>query len=616
MSLVDNGGEHAVVGDERAGGGPAIASPTPLRPSVIQAEHMVQSLATGPIYDDPALSAEILMRVPGRYLGEYDRDGFLNAYQTGGTGGGMPNPFFRYFTELNMTGGKLTRAPWNLFPKYAYANLRGRAGNVQELPFLLHYGHVVVVFRPEVVKRATYNVGDSLFTKAAIPPLTDERSLQGELLEQPHYFEVQIYGDLTLDDASALLIPEGEDPAQTQSALSLAKKYGLEVYEYREAGIFNESSPLMRRLVYAPKTPKVGPAFHQAEGKALVAEIGFTPVERMPSLIDRLSRSGLPNAADLIARMADEGPGRDERHVLLAAAQSLSLLGDVRALSMAVRIGDHDIVQFLGDHFDPTRVDRAELEKVAFGPNAGSNDIVQGILARRLVKEPDPRLDWLETRLRESQNPRIKVVFENAAKPPPAPLFKPVKAALEVELDEALAKTGDISTDVKAIVEGHPNAAALNHTGRLVEALRRPTTSGWDDYLLGLASRNPTNKNSSVERQAATEALGLRSTPASQTSLIALLANKESDDAVHAIAFGALLARGTPEAQAAVENDFLKGGRDRFTQVWEFDQLIRHGSPSPAVLEHAERLEQESPDEGLHVLLGRARAEARRRKAS
>jgi hypothetical protein len=567
---------------------------------------------------DSGVSAEMLLRLhpSPEKLDAIDRFGLLNQYQVGGnTWGGEGNLRARYWTETTMIGSPLSGEDPTLFPKYNYLNIKGRPSNISE-GSARQYGGAILVFRPEMAARSQFHVGDSLYTKSAHPSLEDTAKLKEVMLEEPHYFEGEAWGPMTYDDVGQLLLEEGTDQPTVDKAVELAKKYGFSVHEYRIEGAFNESSPLTKRLLWAPE-PSHRPrerVFQPPDAQQLVKSLDSVPPLELAQTIDVIARSGMPGAADLIANLYDvPNPPREQpplykpnEYRKTAVITALSTLGDPRAFVFAARFqgeGGGDTTGFMREHFnlDSDLVSPDKLRALA-----ETNEGAAELIAFRLARYPDPRYQSLLDELAHSETPAVskaaKQAADAAAFVPKPPILQPVVRSV-VKASQDLLDSPEVTEEaIRNLLAEHPSVARESGA-RLVEALRRLPAGG--EKLLAELMRDTGNAD---RRQVALQALGHREGTAAETLLIEAL--EHGDPAAVAIAEGALLARDTPRARAAVRRLYRKNldGADLFTKVHLFEKLLDHHLVTPAIARQAEAVQAKAHDPGLEVLLARQHA--------
>lgn len=188
-----------------------------------------------PVGDD----AELIMMVPSAVIASVAKFGFLNQHETLTTQGVYSIPD-RFATEQELAMARLpySRKGKQLLPKYAlFASRRSDFGAI---PLPTRYGGVAVVFKKEVMKRATWTYADSADFRflagrisrggAANPVLTHTPLYRRKTADKNrcgNYCEAQIWGELTLEDVDYLMLGKDEPaaPALFES--------GLRVYRFK-----------------------------------------------------------------------------------------------------------------------------------------------------------------------------------------------------------------------------------------------------------------------------------------------------------------------------------------------------------------------------------------------
>jgi hypothetical protein len=286
------------------------------------------------------LKPEVLMRVSVRdvdVLDRLDRYGFLTQYETGSSNG-MSNLGARYTTEVNSLGANAERLPLGLFPRYGYLNLVGRPGNLSETP-LRQYGNVIFTFKPDVQRRSTFHVGDSLFARESFSPLTDARALAEASKNNPRFFEAQIWGPLSLDDVNGVLLDGDVDRQVLERLTQLANRYGFSVYRTTDAIVPNQTLPLRRELVYAPPAQHTtGPGFRPLDERKTLERLRTASEKDLPTLVFHLTEIAGPRNRERVASYLHHG----SESVREAALVCLSELDDPRARE-ALTAPDTDI---------------------------------------------------------------------------------------------------------------------------------------------------------------------------------------------------------------------------------------------------------------------------------
>lgn len=187
-----------------------------------------------PVGDD----SEIVMMVPPETVPFISRHGFLNQHQTLTTQGVYAIPArFEAEQELAMIRLPYSHKAKELLPKYAL--LIARRPDFGEFPLPTRYGSVAVVFKKEVMKRATWTYADSSdfhfqagrFNIGGVdnPVLTHTglyRRKPGDSNKCGNYCEALIWGKLTLEDVDFLMIRD------TEPVTAAMLESGLKIYRY------------------------------------------------------------------------------------------------------------------------------------------------------------------------------------------------------------------------------------------------------------------------------------------------------------------------------------------------------------------------------------------------
>lgn len=204
--------------------------------------------------------AELILVLPASVLPSVIRNGFLNQHLTG-TSRGYREASLRFATEQALLGRRLPYgyAAKSLLPKYAVLNIR-RPGYASFPEVPRRYGEVLVKFRAEVLRRATWTDRDALIAlkldEKLVPrpvanPIDWPASLAGffpartlGFREGPTpsfacgtgrsdfgYCEAQIWGPLLWDDVQSVAVPQGFAPLEAR-ALS---GWGRDVHEWHPA---------------------------------------------------------------------------------------------------------------------------------------------------------------------------------------------------------------------------------------------------------------------------------------------------------------------------------------------------------------------------------------------
>lgn len=190
-----------------------------------------------PVGDD----AELIMMIPQNVIGSIVTYGFLNQHNAR-TSHGVYTVSARFAAERELA---MSRLPYShkgkeLLPKYAL--LLVKRDDFGTFPLPSRYGPVAVVFKDEVMKRATWTYADSSdfhfkagrFSRggAGNPVLTHTalyRRKPEDKNKCGNYCEAQIWGRLSLEDVDHLMIRDAEPV--TAALLNS----GLRVYRYSTA---------------------------------------------------------------------------------------------------------------------------------------------------------------------------------------------------------------------------------------------------------------------------------------------------------------------------------------------------------------------------------------------
>jgi hypothetical protein len=188
----------------------------------------------GPVGDD----AELIMMIPASAVASILSDGFRNRHETLTTGG-QDRGTDRFEAEQELA---MARLPYDargreLLPKYALLNVLRSGFGAFALP--ARYGTVAVVFKKEVMSRATWTYADSLDHSLSAGRWTrDKRAnpvLARTLLEPRavgdpracvNYCEAQIWGGLGWSDVEYAMV-RGTEPVPAALLAS-----GAPVYRY------------------------------------------------------------------------------------------------------------------------------------------------------------------------------------------------------------------------------------------------------------------------------------------------------------------------------------------------------------------------------------------------
>ncbi len=200
-----------------------------------------------------------------KYIVSISSKGFLNQHQLGFSAASLA-PESRAKLENKLSGLKLesTYKPGltsnnSLRPKYAYVAGVGKSG--QNNRYRNDYGNVVAEFEDSVLERTTFTAGDSLATaamEADYDPRTSiwkytlsesvstahtlsyarrdtlvipESSSSGQSLEDCHYWEAQIWGELRIEkDVKQFLVGCPGLDATSAKGIEALKQTGKPVY--------------------------------------------------------------------------------------------------------------------------------------------------------------------------------------------------------------------------------------------------------------------------------------------------------------------------------------------------------------------------------------------------
>lgn len=187
-----------------------------------------------PVGDD----SEIVMMVPPETISSISKHGFLNQHETLTTQGVYTIPArFEAEQELAMLRLPYSHKAKELLPKYALLIAHRPDFRTFSLP--TRYGSVAVVYKKEVMKRATWTYADSSdfhfqagrfnIGGVANPVLTHTglyRKKPGDTNKCGNYCEAQIWGKLTFEDVDYLMIRD------TEPVSASLLESGLRVYRY------------------------------------------------------------------------------------------------------------------------------------------------------------------------------------------------------------------------------------------------------------------------------------------------------------------------------------------------------------------------------------------------
>lgn len=278
--------------------------------------------------------AQLLMMVPQEVFGAVSRQGFLNQHVTSTTKGfNMTQARFQAEQNLAMLRLPYSRKGRELLPKYALLDVRRADFGTFALPS--RYGDAAVVFKKDVLRRATWTYADSLdFSQKAgryalggasnpvLPRTARYRRKKADRNSCGNYCEAQIWGELTLQDVDYVMIRDGV------TVSSQVLKSGVSVYRY--------SVPADSATIAA-----LGQAAQYVRGELAAAGAASSPKTAGPRNGDELSSL---DETELIEEFsAEKGPGSPgmiSRRLLgeLAARPKSSAVA--RALGKAFRSGD------------------------------------------------------------------------------------------------------------------------------------------------------------------------------------------------------------------------------------------------------------------------------------
>lgn len=282
--------------------------------------------------------AQLLMMVPQEVFGDVARRGFLNQHVTSTTRGfNKTRTRFQAEQDLAMLRLPYSRKGRELLPKYALLNVRQADFGTFALP--THYGDAAVVFKKDVLRRATWTYADSLdFSQKAgryalwgTPnPVLARTSRYRRNKEDRNicvnYCEAQIWGELDLRDVDYVMIRDGVavSPQVLES--------GVSVYRY--------SVPADSMTIVAS-----GQTAQYVRGELVATGATLSPKMAAPPKSDELS---LLDETELIEKFSAEKEAGSPGMI----SPRLRLLGElaarpksgavVRALGKAVRSGDEE----------------------------------------------------------------------------------------------------------------------------------------------------------------------------------------------------------------------------------------------------------------------------------
>ena len=155
----------------------------------------------------------ITMAFDSKWISAIIRKGYLNQHRSGQSNGALTKSR-RATLEDSMIGARLEdsynsigQKVHNVRPKYAFLNLTKQTAKTGFNEFLGQYGNVYAVFSKNVKVRSTFTAGDSLNIGAGF----DENHTffyksDSHIKHTNHYFEAQVWGELTIKNVEYFLI--------------------------------------------------------------------------------------------------------------------------------------------------------------------------------------------------------------------------------------------------------------------------------------------------------------------------------------------------------------------------------------------------------------------------
>jgi hypothetical protein len=218
-----------------------------------------------------------------------EKYGFLNQHQTG-TSSAFLHPRLRLETEKAFLGiqqlNEAKPVP-SLLPKYGFlSDVDSKRERSATLKFdsTQHYGEILFVVKPELFDRMSYSIGDSLdgeggvyqfdsytnsYTQEVIQAVTTfseehtlsennsdmARAYNHELIRRvfDNYFEVQVWGTLTLADIKEIWILKIDDSELLKTVQRLSEKYQLKVFHIESSPQVRSQTPWKKTLLLSPQ---------------------------------------------------------------------------------------------------------------------------------------------------------------------------------------------------------------------------------------------------------------------------------------------------------------------------------------------------------------------------
>ena len=262
--------------------------------------------------------SEIIMMIPPHVIDSVAKHGFLNQHATLTSQGVYLIPArFAAEQELAMARLPYSHKGKELLPKYAL--LLARRPDFGSFPLPTRYGSVAVVFKKEVMKRATWTYADSSdfhfqagrFRRggAANPVLTHTVLYKRKPEDKNkcgNYCEAQIWGELTFEDVDYVMI-RGTEPV-----LPSLLKSGLRLYRYSSPA--GAQAPYVRGELLSPGTSGKVPAPIALGRAALERE---AEAASSPAVKNHLQDSAhaLMRDEELVSGIASASPPAQQRLV-------------------------------------------------------------------------------------------------------------------------------------------------------------------------------------------------------------------------------------------------------------------------------------------------------------
>lgn len=281
--------------------------------------------------------AELVMMIPAGVIASVAEFGFLNQHETLTTQGVYSIPArFAAERELAMARLPYSRKGRQLLPKYAlFVANRADFGS---FPLPTRYGGVAVVFKKDVLKRATWTYADTAdfrflagrFSRggAANPVLAHTARYRRKPEDKNkcgNYCEAQIWGELTFEDVDYAMIA-GSEPVTSALAGS-----GLRVYRFTPDA--DAPAGFARGELLFPGDPAKIRAISAPDRAELARRAAAASEPAIKNHLEDLERALLPEA-ELVARGASSAADFGE---LAARPKSAAV---VRALGEALRGAD------------------------------------------------------------------------------------------------------------------------------------------------------------------------------------------------------------------------------------------------------------------------------------